>query len=392
MKVLFDHQIFERQAVGGISRYFTEIISHFPDKVEPFVSIRYSDNEYIRKVFPQADTANLYDPRFEFLKGFEFRGKGRLYQILRKIKPDSFRGPFENNRRCSIDALKAQEFDVFHPTYYDDYFLAFLGEKPFILTIHDMIPELFPEFYSTHAFLRISHNKEKLADLADHIITVSENTKRDIVEIFGIREKKISVIYHAAEMPGKNAPAETPGKYFLYMGDRVAGYKNFLFLLRALALPLREDPNLFLVCSGATFSGTEVEYMENLNIAPKVLHRFIPDSELNAYYQNAVCLIIPSLSEGFGIPILEAFSCSCPVLLADTEIFREIAAGAGLYFAPKDMKDIRRKVRLIQEDLILKQTLIDRGLEQVRHFSWNESAHKTLRVYQGAQTNKAGIA
>jgi len=382
MKILYDHQIFERQKVGGISRYFSEIIRNLPDEVLPAVSISFSDNEYLQRVLPVTIEGALFDPRLEFMKGIEFRGKGRLYQMMRRIRPEAFYSPFERNKQSSIEALKAQDFDIFHPTYYDDYFLDFLGDKPFVLTIHDMIPEIYPEFYTNRDAFRISRNKEKLAKRADQIISVSENTRKDIMEVFGIPETRISVIYHATVTEKPKAGSGMPGKYILYMGDRVAGYKNFLFMLRALSVQLLEDPDLMLLCSGLPFNDLELATIENLKISSRVQSTFISDDDLPAYYQQAVCLIIPSCYEGFGIPVLEAFAHSCPVILSNSAVFREIAADAALYFESKDIQDINLKVKEIQEDLKLRNDLISKGLEVVKRFSWPESARRTLEVYQ----------
>ncbi len=120
-----------------------------------------------------------------------------MYQLAKKINPQKYVDAETLNRKLTIEYLKKQDFDIFLPTYYDDYFLKYIGNKPFVITIHDMTHELFPEFYSSVDELDFVKTKASLAKKAAHIIAVSENTKKDIIEILGIKENKISVIYHA---------------------------------------------------------------------------------------------------------------------------------------------------------------------------------------------------
>jgi glycosyltransferase involved in cell wall biosynthesis len=382
MRVLYDHQIFDKQKIGGISRYFSEIVRNAPEGMDPEISIAYSDNEYLHGILPAESVKGLYDPRYTFLRGIEFRGKGRLFRALRRMNPEAYQSPYDFNRKSTIAALEAQNFDVFHPTFFDDYFLEHLGNKPFVITIHDMIPEIFPEFYVTRSSLRTTRSKERLAKRADHIIAVSENTKRDICTYYEIEESKISVIYHGTHLDGSRKEKESRGKYILYIGDRVAGYKNFLFLLRAIGPILLEDPDIYLLCSGPDFTTNELEYMKILEIESKVKSNFIPDDTIGGVFSEALCLVLPSYYEGFGIPILEALACSCPLAISDIEVFREIAGEAALYFNPKDVHEIRGQIRHLCTRPDLREELAAKGLERLNKFSWERTAKRTFEVYK----------
>lgn len=386
MKILYDHQIFSRQKFGGISRYFCEIINHLPPQIERDISINYSDNIYLRQLNFIKDIKPLFDPRFEFLNGVEFKGKGRLFQIAKTLNPQKYLNCEELNRCNSINYLKRQDFDVFHPTYYDDYFLNYIGDKPFVLTIHDMNHELFPEFYSSSDELNFVKVKAKLSNQAAHIIAVSENTKRDIIEVLGIKPEKISVIYHGTSIINEGKEfLGLPEKYLLYVGDRAPEYKNFKFMARALASIMLENEKLFVVCTGREFDKKEINFFTHLGLSERFISKFIPDNLFYSIYSGSIALIFPSLYEGFGIPILEAFQCNCPVILANSSCFPEIVKDAALLFEPKNLGSLRDQVKNILYNRQTRNYLIQKGQDRVKEFSWVLSAQKTLEVYNSVK-------
>jgi glycosyltransferase involved in cell wall biosynthesis len=383
LKVLYDHQIFSRQKYGGISRYFCEIINHLPAEIKRDIVIQYSDNVYLRQQKSGSDIKDLFDPKFEFLNGIEFKGKGRLFQLAKKINPQKYLDAETLNRNLTIEYLKNQDFDVFHPTYYDDYFLKYIGDKPFVLTIHDMNHELYPEFYSSTDELEFVKTKANLANKASHVIAVSENTKKDIIQVLGIKENKISVIYHAASIAKGvvKENLELPEKYFLYVGDRAAEYKNFKFMARALVPLLNAHRNLYVLCTGREFDNKENNFFLHLGSKDQFISKFVPDNLFFDIYQKAIAVILPSYYEGFGIPILEAFHSNCPVVLANASCFPEIARDAALYFEPKSMESLREQVYKILNNDSLRNNLIQKGQNRVKDFSWEMSTQKTLDVY-----------
>lgn len=378
MKVLFDHQIFSIQKYGGISRYFVQIISNLPRSIDWELAVKYTDNMYIRQLNLSREIKEMYDPYDVFMPGINFRGKGRLFNLLKKIDKRKGYDCYSLNREFSIELLKKGDFDIFHPTYYDDYFLEFLGDKPFVLTIHDMIHELYPEMLFDLLTLK---RKAELAYKADHIIAVSENTKKDIIEIFGIPEGRISVVYHANILnPNNILDHPLPERFLLYVGER-SYYKNFLFFITAISQILIDDPDLKLICTGRPFSSFENDFCDRLGILEQIILKPADDRELAFLYSKALALIFPSYSEGFGIPILEAFAMSCPVVLSDIKCFREIAADAALFFDPKSVINIKNVVKEIIYNNETRKKLIDRGHKRTSLFSWAESALSTANIY-----------
>lgn len=387
MKVLYDHQIFEHQRIGGVSRYFSEIIKHLPKDIHAKVSIEYTFNEYLKNLdlpFVWQNHLLAYD---HFLPNSEFKGKKRLFGYAKKYFPSKYPDFIRINKEESIKKLKEGDFDIFHPTFFDDYFLDYIGNKPYVLTVHDMILELYPEFINSPTFIK---RKRKLVDRATHIIAVSENTKRDLIRVFETPADKISVTYHASSLEeNTNKLNGLPSKYLLYVGDRRLGYKNFSFFISAIQPILQENKDLFVVCTGDVFNETELNFFRVLGIESQIKRFFVEDKQMYALYKHAEMFIYPSYYEGFGIPILEAFQAKCPVVLSNGSCFPEVVGDAGLLFDSKSPQDLRNSVRKVLEDKCFRQEMIEKANERLRFFSWKKTAEQTVDIYRKVlQINK----
>jgi len=365
MKVLYDYQIFSTQIYGGVSRYFFELMKNFENdnRIKYDLSLRYSNNYYLNKY-----NDLKYKP---FFKNFTFRGKYRLINIL--------------NKNISKKLLIKGDYDIFHPTYYDPYFLKFLDVKPFVLTIYDMIHEIYPEMFSSRD--RTAERKKLLAQKATRIIAISENTKRDIIRFFGIDENKIEVIYLANSInPSESTDdinIDLPKKYILFVGSR-GGYKNFNLFIEAISTLLVEDAELNVVCvGGGNFKEMEKEKFKKLNIANKIFQYSVSDNILAYVYQKAIAFVFPSLYEGFGIPILESFACSCPVIASNISSLLEVAGDAAIYFNPKDKLAILDSIQQVIYKKDLRKQLLNKGYQRIKQFDWKKTAHQTKRLYEG---------
>jgi len=306
----------------------------------------------------------------QFLPGVKFKGKTRVINLINKV--------------YSVFKLREAEFDVFHPTYYNPYFLKYIGDKPFVLTIHDMIHERFNTLFPVKD--KTSECKKLLVEKANKIITVSENTKKDLIEIFGTNESKIEVIHHGNSMfPKQNLQIniKLPERYILFVGLR-GGYKNFKRFIKAIAPLLNDDKGLYVICAGGgKFNRAELNLFKDCDIESNVKYYQIKNDDFLSYlYSNAIAFVYPSLYEGFGIPILEAFSCGCPVVLSDASSFPEVAGDAGLYFDPYDQESIRKAVFNIISNKDARKDLIEKGHKRLKLFSWDKAASLTLKVYK----------
>ena len=366
MKVLYDHQSFSGAKYGGVARYFYDLMHNlkFCQKVEVDLALLFSNNDYLK------------NDDIKKVKTFSFfLGYAKTNMLFSHI-----------NRLNSAVKLVRQDFDVFHPTHFKDYFLPFLGNKPFVITYHDVIPEKFPTKYAgLDGFDKAQ--KQKILDKSAKIIAVSENTKQDLLQIFNIASEKIEVIYHSTHFATHNPAAGfdiiTPQKYLLYIGNR-ENYKNFDFFVKAIATLLKKDKDLYLVCGGnGEFTETEQRLFAQLEISEKLIHQeIIDDNVLYRLYQKATAFVYPSLYEGFGIPILEAFACGCPAILSNCSCFPEVAQEAALYFKPDDEQDILNQVGKLLSDENLRTALVKKGYERLKDFSPEITAKKTLEVYE----------
>lgn len=380
MKVLFDSQIFKAQKYGGISRYFSELFKYF-NTVEGFqyeLPIRDTDNEYLKKIPPFSNMDLSRETLFPNINS-------KLRRVLNKLN-DIFDKDSNINRTKRV--LQKQNFDIFHPTYYSTYFLKYLKNKTLVLTVHDMIHELYPKYF----FLdrgRTRSNKRKLILQADKIIAISENTKKDIIRFYNIPEEKIKVIYLGNSLePIQNIPPnapEIPEKYILFVGARGL-YKNFTYFIESISPLLKKDKNLNIIVAGGyskknNFSGKENNLFKKLDVEKQIFQYSIDDNILAYLYQNAICFVFPTLYEGFGIPVLEAFACDCPAVISNTSSLPEVGGDAAIYFDPTDSESILKSITKVVHDKDLRQQMILRGQEQLKKFSWEKTAKETLSLY-----------
>jgi glycosyltransferase involved in cell wall biosynthesis len=217
------------------------------------------------------------------------------------------------------------------------------------------------------------------------VICVSQNTKRDLINLLGVDHEKVSVVYHGFKfglpVPEKPAPVSKP--YILFVGMR-GGHKNFANLLRAYSLSLKLRRELSLICfGGGPFSREERLLMKSLSIpATSVVQIAGDDNVLSGLYLSATAFIYPSLYEGFGLPLLEAMSLGCPVICSNASSFPEVVGEAAVMFYPEDPDAIREAIEKVVFSPDLMDSLIQRGHERIKQFSWSKCARETLRVYE----------
>lgn len=293
IKILFDHQIFDRQTYGGISRYFANLIkgSDSIDEIEIIKGWRYTNNYYLGQIPTDANKSLL---------SFFFKNSKKIYK---------------RNNIYSKRLINNGNFDIFHPTYFDPYFLDQL-KKPLVITIHDMIYEEMPDYFPNNDPL--PKEKRLLANRADKIIAISETTKTDIIKHLQIEESKIHVIPHGIDhgAPQYEEVENLPANYLLFVGSR-SGYKNFFMLAKAFKQLREKHTDLILMLAGGGPLETgDTEFLIRNGIFEITRQISATDAQLNTLYKNAICFVFPSLYEGFGFPILEAFKNNCPVLLS----------------------------------------------------------------------------
>lgn len=284
-----------------------------------------------------------------------------------------------NKKKC-IEILKKQDFDVFHPTYYDPYFLPYLREKPYVVIVPDMTHEVFPYMFGDAE--TISRNKALIMEGAAKIITPTESTKRDIINLGGIDASKIVIIPLATSLtPTTARSCDLPEEYILFVGNRQI-YKNFGMFARVAALLMKNNKDMHLVCAGGgAFSRGEINLFNLLGIGTMVRYHAI-HGDLAEVYCRARVFVFPSLYEGFGVPTLEAMSCGCPVCCSNTSAFPEVGGNAAYYFNPYNAEDMRASIEYLLKHPDYCRYQTERGYNHAAKFSWKNTRELTSDVYR----------
>jgi glycosyltransferase involved in cell wall biosynthesis len=254
-----------------------------------------------------------------------------------------------------------------------------------VVTVYDMI---FERFAVKHGD-RTTAPKRAAVERADHVICISENTRRDLIEILGVPEQKTSVVYLAADRAfqqegSDDEPWAGPEKPFLlHVGGR-QNYKNFRSFIEAFGTSPYLKNNFGIVCfGGGPLTDDELAHAAHLEIdSSRLMYRTGGDLILAAYYRKAAALIYPSLYEGFGIPPIEAMACSCPVICSRTSSLPEVVGDAGEYFDPKSREEMVGAMERVLQSSTRRDELIQRGKARSQMFSWDQCARETLEVYK----------
>ena len=266
---------------------------------------------------------------------------------------------------------------------------ALFLNRPFIVTVHDLIRCCFnfnPKTISQRILLNLDI---KYIKRASHIIAVSEKTKSDLVKYLNIPERKISVIYNGVDhnifKPYNVKLLDQP--YILCVGSE-RPRKNLGRLFEAFATLRHDFPELKLVNVGGPgrskqFRSDTMKKLSSLGITKNVIFvGYISNLDLACYYSSAALLAYPSLYEGFGLPPLEAMACGCPVVTSNTSSLSEVVGEAGIMVDPYDTYSLVQAMRQVLTDKELRDNMVRAGLEQSKKFSWEKTAELTMRVYK----------
>lgn len=364
MRIAFDYQTFTLQSYGGISRYFTKLtqeLLRLEQQVQIFAPLH--QNTYL---------ASLPKSVVNGRRILHYPSKTtRLF--------------LEYNRIISRHQLSHWKPDLVHETYYSRWGSAPKG-CPTVVTVYDMIHELYSNYFSK--FDGTTKIKKNAVNRADHVICISENTRNDLVRLFNIPAKKISVVLlgfdqFITEKSLADNLFSAPKPYLLYVGAR-GGYKNFSRFLRAVSASeiLMKDFNV-VAFGSSTFSNAELAFIASLGFAEnQVQHVGGDDALLGSYYSAARAFIYPSLYEGFGIPPLEAMAHGCPVISSNASSMPEVIGAACVYFNPIDIGDMRQAIESVVYSDAKVSALKVLGAERLAFFSWSKCARETLDIYR----------
>lgn len=361
MQIAFDHQIFEMQRYGGISRYFYELITRLATEpgvaVSPFMGFHINGYGLER-----------HRTRFHHFRGFRQLEIPRGYRLYPKI-----------NRFLFDRFLARSQAELYHQTYYAPMGARFRGKR--LVTVYDMIHRRYPESFRP-GDPTASRQREAVLR-ADGIISISHATKADLVSLLGLAPERIQVIHLANSLTVPASPQRPLAEpYLLYVGQR-GGYKNFDALLGAYHALRDVHRDFLLVCfGGGDWTPEEQDRLRSLGLEGRVRLLSGPDDRLADLYAHATAFVYPSRYEGFGIPPLEAMHYRCPVLVGKTSSIPEVVGEAGLYFDPESPEELAAQLQRLLSDGSLREQLAQRGVEQERRFSWDRCARETLDYYR----------
>ncbi|MFB2877848.1 glycosyltransferase family 4 protein [Floridanema aerugineum] len=364
MRILYDGKIYADLVAGGIIRYFNNLINRLPNNFYPAMTILTNchDSEISYPIHPNLKKVEY--ARF----GFQ---PGRLSYWL------------EKHYYRSVTAFNY--FDVIHPTYYSLLNRQELSyyKYPVVLTVWDMLHEIFPKELDSDGMF--SKQKEKAIRAAQKIICISENTKKDLIEIYAIAESKISVTLLASEIDASLSYGDEPvpsRPFYLYVGSRVS-YKNFDGLLMAFAKVASVQPDIILCVVGGYFNQSEAKLIAELKLNDRIVQYNYPtDSHLAKLYRCSVALVYPSKYEGFGIPPLEAMSCRTPAIACNCSSIPEVVGDAGLLFDPESISELADMMLFLLDNSLERDRLIAKGYERAKTFSWGKTVAQTIDVYR----------
>ncbi len=287
--------------------------------------------------------------------------------------------------RLSLELLLARPAVLFVPAHV----LPLAHPVPAVVTVHDLGYHYFPDAHPARQRRYLEWSTRFSARGASHLLADSQATRADLVRLYGVAPEKVTVVYPGRDqalVPTDPAPVRAryhlPADYILHVGT-LQPRKNLPRLMEAVAALREQGQAVSLVLAGRAgwLSEPILARARALAGVVRVLD-YVPDADLAGLYAGARVFAFPSLYEGFGFPVLEALACETPVVCANTSSLPELAGEAALLVDPTDISALTQALGRLLTDPTLRATLVARGREQVRRFSWDKAAEVTMRVLE----------
>jgi len=312
----------------------------------------------------------IKNPRFE-LRPIRFM-PGRVYESL------------SENVGWPDISWCAGHCDLYH---FPNFVIPPLKKGKAVVAVHDLSFSRFPEYTEARNLRRLQKRFLHTLERADAVIAISEFTKRELIELYGVAPGRVTVIRLGVSSPGRAVFTKPiPPRYFLFVGT-VEPRKNLGTLLDAWRIVKSRTPDWafkLLIAGGHGWNcePADVQARRRGVEADVVALDYVTHEDLPALYRTAEALVFPSLYEGFGLPLLEAMACGTPVVASTAPALPEVVGDAGLMCDPHDAEDIARAMMRINDDRQLRDSLVARGFERIKLFSWRKTAEETLALYR----------
>lgn len=273
---------------------------------------------------------------------------------------------------------------------------------PTVVSVMDVSYVRFPHLFKPGDLYQLRNWTKYSVNNARRVLTISDSSKSDIIKEYHVSEKKVVTIYPGIKeitsleprvfgMNQLKAKYDISDHYVLFVGT-LQPRKNIVRLIEAFAKVLknhdidaevRKTLQLVIIGKKGWLFEDILAAPEKFGVTNQVKFlEGIQDDELNIFYQHAICYVLPSLYEGFGLPVLEAMQRDCPVITSNVSSLPEAGGEAALYVSPKDVDDIAEKISLLVTDKKMRKDMIEKGKEQVQKFSWKKAAKETLDVLE----------
>jgi len=329
--------------------------------------------------------------------GHKVRGVGSYVSLIK----NNIEKYDKKNKYIFFEGKCPDGVDIVHYPYFDPFFpvLPFKKKVKTIVTVHDLTPIKFKKHFPSgiRGGLKWKYNK-RLLKKVDKIIVDSECSKKDVVEIVGVPEKKVKVVYLAVNYAFKKLEIgnwkleiskkfSLPKHFLLYVGD-VTWNKN---LPRIIEAAKKADMNLFLIgkALAETNFGKKNPWNEDrMKVFEKIKNEkkintlgFVSDEDLLKIYNMADALLMPSIYEGFGLPVLEAMSSGCPVITSREGSLPEVGGEAVYYVDANSVDSIAEGIEKLSKDERLREELSQKGFVQAKKFSLEKTMNDLVRIY-----------
>jgi len=370
INVVVDGVIYGSQARGGISRLFSEILLRMCE-VDDSLHITLLTKGRLKQALPQHQRITHRS----------------IPNIERYLRPKRIWKSLIPAADGLIQKVLVGQGSgkVWHSTYYT-LLQGWRGHS--VVTVHDMIFERFRDFYSGPSADRFRERKKQCICNADAVICVSETTRRDVKSFYDLDSDSIYVVPHACsdvfrqlEQSADTSTLPTDQPFLLYVGVR-SPYKNFGMLIQAYSKWRRRKEVALVLVGERPWPDEGRRQLAQLQIQNRVqLLQDVDDETLCRLYNKTAAFVFPSLYEGFGIPLLEAMTCGCPIVASRIPSTIEVAGDCPIYFNPMEEDDLLNAL-----DVALfegrNSERVRAGLERVKSYSWDKTAAETLEVYR----------
>ncbi|MEK7551298.1 MAG: glycosyltransferase family 1 protein [Patescibacteria group bacterium] len=275
----------------------------------------------------------------------------------------------------------------FTPTHYAPRF----SPVPTVISVMDLSFIHFPDLFAKKDLYQLVNWTKYSVRNASKIFTISKTSRDDIIDVYGVEPSRVIVTYPGIK-EGSNAKILTMDdlrkkfgiekEYILFVGT-LQPRKNIIKLVEAFSKIERQNLELVIVGKKGWLYEDILYSPQKYGVGERVRFLdFVEDKDLPSLYKNATCFVLPSLYEGFGLPVLEAMKYGAPVLTSNVSSLPEAGGDAALYFNPEDTDDIREKIERVIKDPKLRSEMIEKGKAQIKKFSWEKTARETLKVLE----------